>query len=189
MKRPCPREPRFVVESSHIDDERVAFEMSYGITHVAGQQIIRMFRVQGNDTVDVHVLIKHDDLGRGLHNLLRKKTEHDCSRDTGRQTFRRRVVDAAPVESFEYLLRSPRLIGSAFAAGGTVIRRKHDGSGRISAAASNTGTRICFFPVAALRTPALPHTGEIGLPIRHPRNAALLLSEQNGGQQSDRQNR
>src|SRR5438552_15010630 len=101
------RKPRPVIEANDIDDESVAFPMSHRITHVTGEDIVRMLGVQGNHAEHIHVFIEKDDLFRRLNDLLGKQSQHDRSWHAAGEATCGGIIDRSIVEGFEYLLRGP----------------------------------------------------------------------------------
>ena len=81
-----------------------------------------MVRIQRNHAEHAEVLVQHDDLFWRLDKLLGKESQHDRSRNPGRKAPAGGIVDAAPIERFENLLRSPLLIRCAFTAGRAIVR-------------------------------------------------------------------
>ena len=84
---PVPASHVLSLKPIDVDDQRVAFPTGDRIAHVARNQIVGMFRGERNHAEDVHVLVEHHDLRRGLDDLLREEAQHDGPRNASGQAL------------------------------------------------------------------------------------------------------
>src|SRR5262245_9287258 len=157
VERTRTRQPRLVIETRSVNDERVAFPASDRIPQVARYQIVWMFRVQRDDAEDIHVLIKHDDLRGSLDDLLREQTQHYSAWNTGGQALPGGIIDASSVVGLQNFLRGPRLVRRSFSSRRPVVGRESHSRLRVASTAAHSHTAVRLFPRAARCTASLPH--------------------------------
>jgi hypothetical protein len=170
----CARtlQPRTIVEADDINDQRVSFPPSDGISHVGRDDVVGMFGVQRDVAERIHILIQNGDLLRGLNELDRKQTLRCGSCGTWRQTQIHRIVDAPLLIGLQYFLCSPRLIWRRFTRR-PFRRGSNAGPIRIGSVAAEAQSRIRFFPGTAHAASALPHTRQVRLAVRCARDGFL----------------
>ena len=108
MEVPGPVEPRLRVETRYVSDERIAFPLRHGDSHV-GVGGVRIYRVQVNRALGARELEDHHDIVRALDDLKGVRHVHR-TRDTRQETEDLRIT-VQPVDEVLLLpLRRPWLV-------------------------------------------------------------------------------